>query len=92
MAAILVGMGRGREGGGVYYTSYMLESSFTPLISRDGRTNNTENALETEITRNESQVKQCVLQLTHYMIACENSHPFSLLQLAAGETSPAVSG
>ena len=70
--------------------SYMPESSFTPLISRDGRTNNTESALETEITSNESQVKQYVLQLTHYMIACDNIHLFSLL--AAGETSPAVSG
>lgn len=59
--------------------SFMPESSFTPLISREGRTNNTESALETEITGNESQVKQCVLQLTHYMIACENSPLFSLL-------------
>ena len=62
--------------------SYMPESSFPPLISRDGRMNNTESALETEITRNESQVKKCVLQLTHYMIACENSHLFSLLAMA----------
>ena len=63
MAAILVGMGR-REGRGaesitpMYAFSYMPESSFTLLISRDGRTNNTESALETEITRNESQIKQ----------------------------------
>ena len=84
------GWGGAREGRGrsLLHPRFrsLPESSFTPLILRNGRTNNWRpNVLE--INR---RLNKCVLRLTHYMIACENSHLFSLL--AAGETSPAVSG